>query len=257
MTAYQIYISLLTMARRETIRIFRIWPQTILPPIITTSLYFAVFGGFLGSRIGEISGVSYAAFITPGLIMMGVITNAFSNTATVVYAAKFQKNIEEILVSPSPAWVVTLGFASGGIIRWLVIAGLVLMTTTFFVSLPYAHIGVIFASIFLTTLFFSLAGLVNGLYAKNFDGVSIIPTFVLTPLTYLGGVFYSTESLSPFWKTLSHWNPIYSMVDLFRYGFLGISSISHIFAWSMLLGGCIVFWSWAYWIIRSGRGLRS
>jgi ABC-2 type transport system permease protein len=117
MTAYQIYISLLTMARRETIRIFRIWPQTILPPIITTSLYFAVFGGFLGSRIGEISGVSYAAFITPGLIMMGVITNAFSNTATVVYAAKFQKNIEEILVSPSPAWVVTLGFASGGIIR--------------------------------------------------------------------------------------------------------------------------------------------
>ena len=132
-----------------------------------------------------------------------------------------------------------------------------LITTTFFVDLPYSHIGVIVLSIILTTLFFSLAGLVNGLYAKSFDGVSIIPTFVLTPLTYLGGVFYSTDSLSPFWQIISHWNPIYSMVDLFRYGFLGISSISHVFAWSMLVGGCLVFWSWAYWIIRSGRGLRS
>lgn len=221
MSSAQILIALYTMTRKEVTRIFRIWSQTLLPPIITTALYFLVFGTFLADRIGQVQGVKYAVFIIPGLIMMGVITNAFSNVASVTYMAKFQRNIEEVLVAPIPAWAVTLGFASGGVVRGLIIALIIFCTTIFFVDIQVAHPMIAILAIFLTTLLFSFMGLVNGLFAKNFDSVTLIPTFVLTPLTYLGGVFYSADSLKGVWKTISHLNPIYHMVDLFRYGFIG------------------------------------
>lgn len=255
MTASQILIALATMTRKEVSRIFRIWSQTLLPPIITTALYFMVFGTFLADRIGQIHGVSYAVFIIPGLIMLGVITNAFSNTASVTYMAKFQRNIEEVLVAPVPAWAVTLGFASGGVIRGLIIALITFVTTMFFVDLPVEHPVIAVLAILLTTLMFSFMGLVNGLFAKNFDGVSIVPTFVLTPLTYLGGVFYSADSLTGIWKTISHLNPIYHIVDLFRYGFIGQASGNIWIGFSVLVFGTIAFWVWGYWIVRSGRDL--
>ncbi len=255
MTIEQILIAIATMARKETSRIFRIWSQTLLPPVITTALYFMVFGTFLASKIGEIQGVRYAVFIIPGLIMLGVITNAFSNVASVTYMAKFQRNIEEVLVAPIPAWAVTLGFASGGVIRGLIIALIIFVTTIFFVDIPVSHPFIAVAAIFLTTLMFSFMGLVNGLYAKNFDGVSIVPTFVLTPLTYLGGVFYSADSFTGIWRTISRLNPIYHIVDLFRYGFIGHESGNVWVGFSVLFVGIAVFWIWGYRIIRNGRDL--
>ncbi len=257
MNPTQISIALYTMARREMSRIFRIWSQTLLPPVVTTALYFAVFGSFLGGRIGSVNGIPYMVFIIPGLVMLGIITNAFSNVASVAYSSKFQRNIEEILVAPIPAWAVTLGFASGGVIRGILIAMIILITTGFFVDLPIAHLWIIILSVVLTTLMFSFMGLVNGLYAKSFDGVSIIPTFVLTPLTYLGGVFYSADNLNGFWKTVSHLNPIYHIVDLFRYGFLGTSSASPWIGFVVLVGGISIFWGWGLWIIQTGKGLKS
>lgn len=255
MTYSQILIAIYTMARKETSRIIRIWSQTLLPPIITTALYFMVFGTFLASKIGEIQGVPYAIFIIPGLIMLGVITNAFSNVASVTFMAKFQRNIEEVLVAPVPAWAVTLGLASGGVIRGLIIATIIFITTIFFVDIPVAHPAIAMLAIFLTTLMFSFMGLVNGLFAKNFDGVSIVPTFVLTPLTYLGGVFYSADSLTGIWRTISHLNPIYYIVDLFRYGFIGHASVNIWMGFVILVVGIAIFWAWGYSIIRNGRDL--
>lgn len=187
--------------------------------------------------------------------MLGVITNAFTNVASIAYMYKFQRNIEEILVAPVPAWAVTLGFASGGVIRGIVISAIIFVTTTFFVSIPVVHPWIAIIAIVLTTLFFSFMGLVNGLYAKNFDGIAIIPTFVLTPLTYLGGVFYSAESFTGIWKTVSHLNPVYHMVDLFRYGFIGNAGTDVFTALAVLIVGIAVFWTWSYRIIRTGRGL--
>jgi ABC-2 type transport system permease protein len=245
------------MARREVSRIFRIWTQTLLPPVISTVLYFAVFWGFLWSRIGEINGVSYIVFIVPGLIMLGVITNAFSNVASVTYMAKFQRNIEEVLVAPVPAWAVVLGYASGWVVRGILIATIILLVTMAFVSLPFVHIWVIALSIILTTLAFAFMGLVTGFYSKNFDQVGLVPTFILTPLTYLGGVFYSADSLTGIWRTVSHLNPIYHIVDLFRYGFTGVASGSPWIGVTILVGTIALFWGWGYWIVSSGRGLKA
>ncbi len=257
MTTNALWIAFATMARREVSRIFRIWTQTILPPVITTALYFLVFGGFLGSRIGSIGGVSYFTFIVPGLIMLGVITNAFSNVSSSAYMAKFQRNIEEVLVAPVPAWIIVLGYSSGGVLRGLMIAGIITAVTSIFMTLPFVHVGIILASILLTTLMFSLMGLVAGLYSKSFDQMNIVPTFVLTPLTYLGGVFYSAGSLSGWASTLTHWNPIYHIVDLFRYGFTGVASVNPLIGLLVLLVGTLAFGGWSYWIVSSGRGLKA
>jgi ABC-2 type transport system permease protein len=220
------YIAFQTIVRKEVTRFMRIWTQTLLPSVITSTLYFAIFGAFLGTRIGLVEGVPYIAFIVPGLVMMAVITNAYSNVASSFYGAKFMKNLEEIMVAPVPHWVVIAGYVSGGALRGSITGVLSLLVALFFTKLPIAHPGVIFAFLVLTALICALAGLINGVFAKSFDSVMIFPTFVLTPLTYLGGVFYPISVLPPFWQAVSQANPILYLINGFRYGFLGTADVS-------------------------------
>ncbi len=214
-----------TMIRKEAVRIFRIWPQTLLPPLITQSLYFLIFGGFIGSRVGEMGGVPYMAFIVPGLVMMAVIQNSFSNVVSAFFTAKFMRNIEEIMVSPTPNWVVLACYATGGVFRGVVTSGLVYAVSAPFVPPTVAHPWAIAVFLLLTSLLFSMAGFLNAVFAKKFDDIGLFSTFVLVPLTYLGGVFYSVQQLPPFWRTVSGFNPILYMVDGFRYGFFGDAGI--------------------------------
>lgn len=211
----------LTIARKETTRIFRIWTQTLLPPVITQSLYFVIFGAFIGQRIGEVGGTSYAAFLVPGLILMSVVTNAFSNVASSFFGSKFMKNIEEILVAPVAPKTILAGFASGGVIRSVAVGIIVFLVSLFFIEPQITHIWAVIYFGLMTSIFFAMFGMLNGLFARKFDDVSIIPTFILTPLTYLGGVFYDINVLPPFWKTISLLNPLTYAIDGFRYGFSG------------------------------------
>ena len=256
MTPYQIWISYSTIMRKEIVRIMRIWSQTLLPPVITSSLYFIVFGGFIGSQLAPIDGYSYMQFIVPGLIMMSVITSAYTNTVSTFYFAKFVRNIEEILVSPTPDWVVVAGFVSGGVMRGLMVGALVLVVSLFFTHLAIFNIAVLLAVILLTAILFSLAGLINGVFAKGFDGISIVPTFVLTPLTYLGGIFYSIEQFPQFWQNVSLANPILYMVNAFRYGFLGITDISLWICFAVLLGMSLFFILVVLYLFREGIGVK-
>jgi len=242
--------------RKEIVRIMRIWSQTLLPPVITSSLYFIVFGGFIGSQLAPIDGYSYMQFIVPGLIMMSVITSAYTNTVSTFYFAKFVRNIEEILVSPTPDWVVVAGFVSGGVMRGLMVGALVLVVSLFFTHLAIFNIAVLLAVILLTAILFSLAGLINGVFAKGFDGISIVPTFVLTPLTYLGGIFYSIEQFPQFWQNVSLANPILYMVNAFRYGFLGITDISLWICFAVLLGMSLFFILVVLYLFREGIGVK-
>ena len=246
-----------TMLRKETSRIFRIWTQTLLPPVVTTSLYFAIFGTFIGSQIAKIDGFSYIQFIVPGLVMMAVITSSYSNVVSTFFGAKMQRYLEELLVSPLPDWVIIAGFVSGGVVRSLLVAVLVLLVSLFFTHLVIFNLFVIFAAAFLTSVLFSLAGLVNGIYAKSFDAINIIPTFVLTPLTYLGGVFYSVSRLPPFFRTISLVNPILYMVNAFRYGFLGISDVSVRMSFAVMIAFIAVLLVLAIWLFKKGNGLKS
>jgi ABC-2 type transport system permease protein len=257
MTKNPAFIGFYTMVRKDVIRIFRIWTQTLLPPVITTSLYFAIFGGFIGSQIAPIDGFSYMQFIMPGLVMMTLITSAYMNTVSTFYFAKFIKNIEELLVSPMPSYVVVAGFIAGGIVRAFIVGTLVVLTSLFFTHLPIENILIVFAAAFLTALLFSLAGLVNGFFAKSFDAISIIPTFVLTPLTYLGGVFYSIEFLPEPFRFLSLFNPILYMVNAFRYGFLGIADVSVWLSFAVLVGLTIVFFLVTLFLFIRGAGFKS
>jgi ABC-2 type transport system permease protein len=252
-----IVVGFLTMLRKETSRVFRIWSQTLLPPVVTTTLYFAIFGTFIGSQIAKIEGFSYILFIVPGLVMMAVITSAYSNVVSTFFGAKMQRYLEELLVSPLPNWVVIAGFASGGIVRSLIVAVLVLIVSLFFTHLVIFNAFIIFGAAFLTAILFSLAGLVNGIYAKSFDGINIVPTFVLTPLTYLGGVFYSVDRLPPLFRTLSLANPILYMVNAFRYGFLGISDVSVGLSFSVMIALIIILLVWALYLFQKGNGLKS
>lgn len=245
------------MVRKDTIRIFRIWTQTLLPPIITTALYFAIFGGFIGSQVQPIDGFTYMQFIMPGLVMMTLITSAYINTVSMFFFAKFIKNIEEMLVSPMPAWAIVAGFVAGGVVRAFLVGTLVVVTSLFFTHLEIANIAVVFAAAFLTALLFSLAGIVNGFFAKSFDAINIIPTFVLTPLTYLGGVFYSIELLPEPWRTLSLFNPILYMVDAFRYGFLGIADVNVALSFGVLIGLTILFFLITLWMFIRGTGFKN
>ncbi len=250
-------ICLLTITRRETTRIFRIWVQTLVPPVITMTLYFIVFGTFIGSQLAAINGYPYMAFIAPGLIMMSIITNSYANTVSSFFSTKFQKNIEEMLVSPAPDWVIVLGFVSGGVVRGLSVGFLVSLVSLIFVRLPLYSIiyTVLFA--FFTSFVFSLAGMINGIFAKKFDDISIIPTFVITPLTYLGGVFYSISLLPDFWQTVSRANPIIYMIDGFRYGFLGISDISVFAGLGMLVLFAIALFAANLYLLKKGVGIRT
>jgi ABC-2 type transport system permease protein len=256
MNPQQIFNSYLTISRKEMVRIFRIWSQTLLPPVITQSLYFVIFGGFVGSQI-KINGQPYMNFIVPGLVMMAVITASFSNVVGSFFGSKFQKNIEELLVSPTPNWVVILGFITGGVVRGLIVGFIVYLVSLSFTGLRIDHPFITFAFVFLTAVVFSLGGLLNAIFAKSFDDISIFPTFVLTPLTYLGGVFYSLDQLPPFWQTVSKLNPIVYMIDGFRYGFSSQSSLNIWFSFSMLIGFTVVFAVTAWYLLKKGIGLKS
>jgi ABC-2 type transport system permease protein len=246
---------------KECTRFLRIWVQTLVPPAITMSLYFVIFGKLMGDRIGPIDGSSYMEFIVPGLIMMAVITSSYSNVSSSFFSAKFQRNVEEILVAPVPTWVVIMGFVGGGVARASIIGVVVIFVSMFFVDIKIAHYGVIIVTILLTSILFATAGLINGIYAKSFDDISIIPTFVLTPLTYLGGVFYSASMLdkvfNEFWQGVIQINPIYHMVNAFRFGFLGSADVNFILALSMLIGLNVVLFAVAYRLLSTGTGIRT
>lgn len=251
------YIGLKTITRKQIKRINRIWTQTLLPSAISLSLYFIIFGNLIGPRVGEMDGFSYMAFIVPGLIMMAVITNSYSNVSSAFFGEKFGKSIEELLVSPVPTWAIISGFVLGGVYRGLFVGLIVTIVSMFFTKLTFFNIAIVIITILLTSILFSLAGLLNGIFAKKFDDVGIVPTFVLTPLTYLGGVFYSISLLPDFWVYLSKLNPILYMVNLFRYGFLGISDINIYFAFTMILVFIIVFYTLCHRFLEKGYGMRS
>lgn len=251
------YVAFKSILHREVVRFGRIWVQTLVPPAITMTLYFVIFGNLIGSRIGEMDGVSYMAFIVPGLIMMSVITNSYSNVASSFFSSKFQHNVEELLVAPVPTYVIIAGYVGGGVIRGLLVGLIVSLVSLFFVDLRIEHLFSVVFTVFLTAVLFSLAGLLNAIFARSFDDVSIIPTFVLTPLTYLGGVFYSISLLPEFWQGVSHINPVLYMVNAFRYGFLGISDVPLTVAYGIIIGFIALFYTAAWYLIHTGRGLRS
>lgn len=250
-------IAFKSLLTKEISRFTRIWLQTLVPPAVTMSLYFVIFGNLIGSRIGQMSGFSYMEFIVPGLIMMSVITNSYSNVASSFFSSKFQHNVEELLVAPVPTWIIIAGYVGGGVIRGLLVGLIVTLLSLFFVDLHIYNLFVLVVSVLLTSTLFALGGLINAILAKSFDDISIIPNFVLTPLTYLGGVFYSLSLLPDFWQGVSKANPIVYMINTFRYGFLGISDIPLIYSFSMIIGFVAILFSLAYWMISRGIGLRS
>ena len=257
MSPYALFITYWTIVRKEVTRFLRVWTQTLVPPLITTSLYYVIFGQFIGSQIWPVGGKTYMEFIVPGLVMMAIITNSFMNTVSSFYMAKFQKNIEEILVSPTPYPVIIFGFITWGILRGVLTGTLVLAVAYFFVHPTFAHIELTILFALLTALLFSLIGLLNWLLANTFDGISIVPNFILTPLTYLGWVFYSVSMLPPFWQTVSKGNPILYMVDGFRYSMHGSSDISPQISLMLLSLFCIVFFLINWFFFKKGNGIRS
>lgn len=251
------WVAFQTILKREVSRILRIWGQTLVPPAITMTLYFLIFGNLIGSRIGEMGGVSYMSFIVPGLVMMSVIQNAYGNVSSSFFGSKFGRYVEELLVSPTPSWVILAGYVAGGVARGLMVGCIVLLISLGFTHLEVAHPFVMALTVLMTAVVFSLAGFVNAVYARKFDDVAIIPTFILTPLTYLGGVFYSVSLLPPFWQTVSHLNPILYMVEAFRFGILGKSDIALSVALGMTLVIAIALWVLCWRLIEKGVGLRS
>ncbi len=257
MSQYQKYwIAYITIARKEILRFSRIWVQTIVPPVITMALYFVIFGNLIGRRIGEMDGINYIDFIMPGLIMMSIITSSYANVVSSFYGAKFSKHIEEMLVSPIPNVIILLGFLTGGIARGLSVGLAVTIVALFFTSVHIHSPVLVFAVALLTSLLFSLAGLINGVYATSFDDVSIIPTFVLTPLTYLGGIFYSIQLLPEFWQQVSLINPILYMINSFRFGFLGITDIDLTIALSVILLFILILFTACMTLLNRGIGIR-
>ncbi len=259
MDAYGKWISFYTMLRKDIVRMFRIWVQTFLPSVITSCLYFLIFGTVLGSRIGQMQGINYMSFVVPGLVMLAIVTNAYSNTSFMFFQSKFFfRGIDEILVSPTPPWLLILGFISGGIVRGVLVGTIVLLVSVFFTGLQLAiyNILIIFGFAVLTALVFSLAGLVNGVYAKSIDGINLVPTFVLTPLVYLGGVFYSVHSLPAWAQSFTYINPIFYLINGFRYGFLGIADIPVWISLAVLAGMIAALIAINWYLIRTGLGLK-
>ncbi|MDX5407469.1 MAG: ABC transporter permease [Pseudomonadota bacterium] len=250
-------VALKSILDKETNRFLRIWVQTLVPPAITMTLYFVIFGSLIGSRIGDMGGFSYMEFIVPGLIMMSVITNSYANVASSFFSAKFQRNVEELLVAPVPNYIIVLGFVGGGMARGMLVGLIVTILSLFFVTIQIHNLAVIIVTVTLTSMLFALGGLINAVYAKTFDDISIIPTFVLTPLTYLGGVFYSLTLLPGFWQQVAALNPVVYMVNAFRYGFLGVTDVSLWLALAVVLGFIVVLFSYAMYLINRGIGLRS
>ena len=256
-TARGYFIAFSTLVNKEISRFMRIWLQTVLPPAITMALYFVIFGNLIGPRIGQMHGFDYMQYIAPGLIMMSVITNAYSNVVSSLFGAKFQRHIEELLVSPMPNLLLLLGFVAGGIARGVVVGVVVTATALCFTEIHVEHWLTTLAVVVLTAALFSLAGFINALFAKKFDDISIVPTFILTPLTYLGGVFYSIDMLSPFWQNVSLGNPILYMVNAFRYGMLGVSDIDIGIAFAVIVAFCVALFVLSMWLLKRGVGLRT
>ncbi|UCE90695.1 MAG: ABC transporter permease [Pseudomonadota bacterium] len=242
---------------KEVLRFARIWVQTILPAGITMALYFVIFGNLIGSRIGTISGISYIDYIVPGIILMAVINNAYANVVSSFYSAKFQKHVEEMLVSPMPNYLIVLGFMAGGMARGFAVGVVVVGVAMFFTDLSVHSVPVSIAVVILTSMLFSLAGLINAVFANSFDDISIIPTFVLTPLTYLGGVFYSIDMLPDFWRAVSLANPILYMVNAFRYGMLGETDTSLLLAFGIIILFVVALFLVALQLLRKGVGIRT
>ena len=251
------WIALGTIARREVSRILRIWSQTLVPPAITMTLYFLIFGGLIGSRIGDMGGFRYMEFIVPGLVMMSVIQNSYGNISSSFFGAKFGRHVEELLVSPMPNWVILWGYVAGAVLRGLLVGVMVLGIAMLFTTVRIPHPLVTLSSVILGATIFSLAGFVNAVYAKKFDDVAIVPTFILTPLTYLGGVFYSVTLLPGWAQAATHANPIFYMVNAFRYGLLGVSDVPLWVAYALMLGFVAVLSALSLWLLRRGVGLRS
>lgn len=245
-----------TIVVKEIKRFLRIWTQTLLPPAITITLYYIIFGSLIGSRIGDMGGFDYMQYIVPGLIMMSVITNAYSNVASSFFSAKFQRSIEELMVSPLPNHMILLGYVTGGVVRGLAVGVIVTMTSLFFTELEIHNLFVVFSVIIITAILFALAGFINAVYARSFDDISIIPTFVLTPLIYLGGVFYSISLIPDVWQTVSYLNPVLYMVNAFRFGILGTTDVPLLAAFSMMLVFCGGFFMYAMSLLNRGVGLR-
>ncbi|MBS9780349.1 MAG: ABC transporter permease [Moraxellaceae bacterium] len=250
------WVAFITLTKKEIKRILRIWPQTLLPPAITMSLYFLIFGKMIGSRVGEMGGVPYMQFIVPGLIMMSIITNSYSNVVSSFFSTKFHGNIEEMLVSPVSKHTILFGYMAGGLFRGLAVGSIVMALALFFTKLSITNGFITVFTVVMTAMLFSLGGLINAIFARSFDDISIIPSFVLTPLTYLGGVFYSLDSLSTFWQNLSLINPIVYMVNAFRFGILGHSDVNVWYAMAMMLLFTTIFYTVAYRLLVNGSRLR-
>ncbi|EAR08685.1 ABC transporter permease [Reinekea blandensis] len=251
------WVAFTSIVYKEVRRFLRIWPQTLLPPAITMVLYFVIFGNLIGRRIGDMGGFDYMQFIVPGLIMMTVITNSYGNVSSSFFSNKFQKSIEELLVSPVPNWIILSGFVVGGVARGLACGLIVMLLSLWFTHLPISNLAITVSVILMTAVVFSIAGLINAIFATKFDDVTIVPTFILTPLTYLGGVFYSVSLLPDVWQWISKLNPILYMVNTFRYGIIGVSDIPIGFAYFMLFVFVVVLGGWAMYLLNTGRGLRS
>ncbi|WP_424946698.1 ABC transporter permease [Candidatus Spongiihabitans sp.] len=249
-------IAFMTILRKEITRFMRIWQQAVLPPVITTSLYFIIFGNLIGPRIGDMGGHPYMDFIVPGLILMSVITNAYANVSSSFFSAKFQRSIEELQVSPAPNSIILLGYVGGGVARGIVVGIVVTTVSLFFSKLSVHNLPIMVSIIILTAVLFSLAGFLNGVFAQKFDDVTIIPNFVLTPLTYLGGIFYSIKLLPDFWQAVSHINPILYMINAFRYGFLGISDINLGLSFVIITGFIVLLFVINLRLLNSGFGIR-
>ncbi|MDQ7091914.1 MAG: ABC transporter permease [Methylococcales bacterium] len=249
-------IALFTIVHKETHRFLRIWPQTLLPPAISTSLYFLIFGKLIGDRVGSINGVSYMDYIVPGVILMSVISHAYSNVASSFYAAKFQSHVEELLVAPVSNWVILVGYLSGGILRGLMVGCVVAMISLLFTQIQIHNVAIILVTAFLTATLFALAGFINAVFANSFDDISLIPNFILTPLNYLGGVFYSVAMLPEIWQHISLANPILYMINSFRYGFLGISDIAVELALGRTVGFIVLLTLICLNLLQKGIGIR-
>lgn len=250
------YVAFMTILRKEIKRYIRIWTQTLLPSAITMSLYFVIFGTLIGSRIGDMGGFTYMQFVVPGLIMMAIVTNSYSNVVSSFFGSKFSHAVEELLVSPTPNYVILMGYVIGGVSRGLLVAIVVTLVSLFFTDLSIYSYPIVIAVVFMTSTLFALAGFINAVYANSFDDISIVPTFVLTPLIYLGGVFYSMELLPDFWAGVSKLNPLVYVVNAFRYGVLGVSDVNVGFAFAMIGGFTVVAFAYSMHLLNSGKRLR-
>ena len=251
------WVAFRTLFIKEILRFSRIWVQTLLPPAITMALYFIIFGKLIGEQIGDMEGFRYIDFIVPGLILMSVISNSYANTVSSFYFSRWNKHIDELLIAPVPNWLILAGFVGGGVARGVSVGIIVTIVASFFSDLAIHSYAVTLAVFVLTSILFSLAGFINGVFANSFDDISIIPTFVLTPLTYLGGVFYSISLLSDFWQMVSMANPVLYMVNAFRYGLLGVSDISLPLGLTIIIGFILVLGLYAHSLMRRGVGIKS